>query len=218
MTTPFRHSRLNFGRNLQRSAFALGLVFALTTVSPLPARAQTYTVLHSFNLISTDGARPYAGLTADRAGNLYGTTAAGGPHHAGEVFKMMKLGQSWILNPIYEFTDGSDGAEPQEEVTFAPDGALYGNNSAGGQFGGGTIFKVQPPARAVGFALGGWTETSLYQFAFEQNLYGSPLTFDSAGNMYGSTAHWSGNDKGAVYQLIRNGHGWNLNVIYQFSG
>ncbi|MGC2110163.1 MAG: choice-of-anchor tandem repeat GloVer-containing protein, partial [Candidatus Korobacteraceae bacterium] len=77
---------------------------------------------------------------------------------------------------------------------------------------------VQPPARAVGFALGGWTETSLYQFAFEQNLYGSPLTFDSAGNMYGSTAHWSGNDKGAVYQLARNGNGWNVNVIYQFSG
>ena len=76
------------------------------------------------------------------------------------------------------------------------------------------IFKVQPPARA----LGEWTETSLYSFAFQQNQYGSPLTFDSAGNLYGTVAHWSGNDHGAVYQLVPNGNSWNLNVIYQFAG
>jgi uncharacterized repeat protein (TIGR03803 family) len=42
-----------------------GTVFQLDT-------SGTVTVLHSFN--GSDGEAPYAGLTADAAGNLYGTT------------------------------------------------------------------------------------------------------------------------------------------------
>ena len=35
-------------------------------------------MLHSFSATGSDGANPYAGLIADAAGNLYGTTAFGG--------------------------------------------------------------------------------------------------------------------------------------------
>jgi uncharacterized repeat protein (TIGR03803 family) len=45
-------------------------------------------VIHSF--ARHDGADPQAGLTADKAGNLYGTTSAGGGHNAGTVFKIAK--------------------------------------------------------------------------------------------------------------------------------
>ncbi len=41
------------------------------------AQAQTLTVLHNFSG-GGDGAYPVSGLTMDRAGNLYGTTANGG--------------------------------------------------------------------------------------------------------------------------------------------
>jgi len=45
-----------------------------------------FTVLHTFT--GTDGAYPYAGLVADTAGNLYGTTSAGGTLGYGVVFKL----------------------------------------------------------------------------------------------------------------------------------
>ena len=199
--------------NSRFCSLALGAILGMLSLLQ-PAQAQTYTVLHSFDLLGTDGARPDDGLISDRAGNLYGTTAAGGRNHGGTVFKMVHIGQSWMLNTLYDFTDGSDGASPDVRVTFGPDGALYGTNTVAGEFNGGVLFKLQVPARA----LGEWTETSLYAYAFEQNEYGSPLTFDSSGNLYGAVAHWSGNDRGAVYQVVRNGNNWSLNVIYQFAG
>ena len=51
------------------------LVAVMTTVES--ASAQTFSVLHNFTGFQ-DGATPYAGVTIDAAGNLYGTTAAGG--------------------------------------------------------------------------------------------------------------------------------------------
>jgi uncharacterized repeat protein (TIGR03803 family) len=46
------------------------------------------TVLHSFNENGRDGYSPYAGLMMDAAGNLYGTTNAGGIHGWGTVFEI----------------------------------------------------------------------------------------------------------------------------------
>ena len=46
------------------------------------------TVLHNFDNNGTDGAYPYAGLVFDTAGNLYGTTYAGGSYGVGTVFEL----------------------------------------------------------------------------------------------------------------------------------
>ena len=46
----------------------------------------TYTVLHQFT--GFDGAQPDANMILDEKGNLYGTTAVGGPGGAGVVFKI----------------------------------------------------------------------------------------------------------------------------------
>jgi uncharacterized repeat protein (TIGR03803 family) len=50
----------------------------------------TETVLHSFT--GSDGAFPVAGLIADFAGNLYGTTQSGGAAGKGVVFKLSGTG------------------------------------------------------------------------------------------------------------------------------
>jgi hypothetical protein len=52
-----------------------GIVFELM---PKAGGGWKEKVLHSFNNNGTDGYSPYAGLTFDAAGNLYGTTEAGG--------------------------------------------------------------------------------------------------------------------------------------------
>ena len=62
------------------SSFLYGTVFKLDT-------SNNETVLHSFTN-TPDGAGPLAGLIMDKAGNLYGTTKAGGSSSHGTVFKL----------------------------------------------------------------------------------------------------------------------------------
>jgi len=53
------------------------LTLALIIVGSTGSQAQTYTVVHNFTG-GGDGAAPYATLTFDAGGSLYGTTASGG--------------------------------------------------------------------------------------------------------------------------------------------
>ena len=57
-----------------------------------PRPRESETVLHSFTGGSSDGADPRAGLIADRAGNLYGTTLGGGASGNGVVFELTGTG------------------------------------------------------------------------------------------------------------------------------
>src|SRR5690348_4617030 len=75
--------------------------------------AQTVTVLHTFTG-GLDGGQPGAGLSIDRAGNLYGTTSIGGLRRGcdgngcGTVYKLARRGSGWILTSLYRFTGGGD--------------------------------------------------------------------------------------------------------------
>jgi uncharacterized repeat protein (TIGR03803 family) len=64
-----------------------GTVFEL---KPQASGAWTEVLLHNFNDNGKDGSSPYPGgpLIFDRAGNLYGTTVAGGTDGAGTVFEV----------------------------------------------------------------------------------------------------------------------------------
>jgi hypothetical protein len=61
-----------------------GTVFEL--VAPAGKAAYKEKVLWSFNV--TDGTYPYASLTLDGAGNIYGTTWEGGSNEDGVVFEV----------------------------------------------------------------------------------------------------------------------------------
>ena len=59
-----------------------------------------------------DGAFPLAGLIFDSKGALYGTTASGGPHFTGTVFKLkppVPPATQWTERLLYIFKVGSDG-------------------------------------------------------------------------------------------------------------
>ena len=49
-------------------------------------------VLHSFANDRVDGNNPYSSLIFDAAGNLYGTTWAGGAYNYGTVFELTPAG------------------------------------------------------------------------------------------------------------------------------
>jgi len=192
------------------------LVAALVATS---AAAQTFQVIHNFSG-GGDGANPQTGFSIDAAGNLYGTTFDGGAGF-GTVFKLKRSGESWVLTPLYTFRGGNDGAFPKGRVIIASDGTLYGTTVDGGgngcaTLGCGTVYRLQPTASRPSSALSPWTETVIYRFT-GTNDGANPsgeLTFDSAGNLYGTAESGGQNGAGVVYKLTRSGGGWTQSVIY----
>src|SRR5271167_2606724 len=125
----------------------LALFLAMTLVTAKSAQAQTFTVLHQFTG-GPDGKTPYSGLTLDRAGNVYGTTAYGANGNClagcGTVFRISRAG---VLTTLFRF-NGQDGETPEANVTVASDGTLYGTTEFGGANGTGNVYRLQPPARS----------------------------------------------------------------------
>ena len=83
--------------HLARGFAALCAALAMAAAGSASA-APIETVLHFFAGGSSDGAFPGAGLIADRAGNLYGTTRFGGASNAGVVFKLSPGGTETVLH------------------------------------------------------------------------------------------------------------------------
>lgn len=225
----FRSSRDHFARS-GAAALASAIVFAFVIVTTPAMQAQTYTVIHSFTA-QGDGAYPYAGVTIDAAGNLYGTTSSSGPGEHGTVFKLKHSGSGWVLNTLYSFAAGSDGDSPQGRVALARDGTLYGTTIQGGgsgclSFGCGTVFHLTPTPTAPKSALAPWHETVTYSFSGANgfNPQGD-LTFDQAGNIYGTTMQGgvTGGGEcpygcGVIYELTPSGSGWTGTVLYAAQG
>jgi uncharacterized repeat protein (TIGR03803 family) len=241
MHSKSRFQNLIFGPSFSPTSAALAimltllfliLLLLLMNLTALPAQAQSYLVLYTFTG-GADGAGPYAGLTRDRAGNLYGTAQGGGAYGNGKVFKLTPKGKGWVFSPLYSFRGGTDGASPSARVIFGPDGSLYGTTSKGGLqqcISGnqtcGTVFKLQPPPTACKTALCPWTETVLYRFTGGSDGYwpaNGALFFDQSGILYGTATFGggslcSGNGCGTVFSLTPSQGGWTFKVIYSFMG
>jgi uncharacterized repeat protein (TIGR03803 family) len=162
---------------------------------------------------SPDGAVPYAGLIFDNAGNLYGTTTAGGTSGRGTVFELSPNGGGgWTEQVLYSFTGGSDGSFPTGGLTFDPAGNLYGSTNKGGSGGGGTVFKLTPSG-------GGWSYSLVKSFTGSSGCGPfANLAFDGAGNLYGTTLCDGANNAGNVFKLTPSGGGWTYSSLHDFTG
>jgi len=118
-----------------------GTVFELT---PTGDGNWTETLLHTFGG-GTDGANPAAGLIFDAAGNLYGTTGAGGNYGYGygTVFELMPNGSGgWTEQILYNFRNSPDGNDPDTPLVLDSAGNIYGATGGGGTYGYGTVFEL----------------------------------------------------------------------------
>ncbi len=199
-------------------------------MSALPA--SSFSTLYSFPG-GLNGSTPWAGVTLDPSGNLYGTTSAGGLGY-GTAFKLKRAISGWTFNPLYQFQGGNDGAIPRAGVVLGPDGTLYGTTTVGGGsgcspyfHGCGTVFNLKPAPTFCKTALCGWDETVIHRFSEGDGAipgYGN-LTFDSEGNIYGTTQYGGSRGGcyyqtyacGTVFEMTRSGGSWNENVLYNFA-
>jgi hypothetical protein len=198
-----------------------GIVFELT---PGAHGQWTENILHNFDNVGTDGLYPYAGLISDKAENLYGTTTGGGSNQSGTVFELVKGSNGqWTEKVLYSFKGGTDGLGPYGGLIFDKAGNLYGTTSYYGAYGGGTVFEL------VRGSNGQWTEKVLHSFNYnDKDGYDSVagLTFDKAGNLYGTTQYGGtgqcmGSGRvvgcGTVFELKPGAHGkWTEKVLHSF--
>jgi uncharacterized repeat protein (TIGR03803 family) len=156
----------------------------------------TESILYSFTGES-DGASPYAGVTMDGSGKLYGTSLYC-------VFELKPMsGSGWRFSVLHDLrgTNG-DGLSSYSGVVIDKEGNLYGTTRQGGVGcnypGCGIAFKLAPQPD------GSWKETILHDFesADDGSYSGAGLTLDQAGNLYGTTSFGGGEfGYGTVFEI-----------------
>ena len=208
-----------YGTTSVGGSVASGTVFEL---SPSVGGTWTETILYNFcsQANCLDGAYP-AGLVFDQVATCTDRPCKVGvssiwalslnsPRHLPPVTRGRKpcCGRSY---------DG-DGCFPRK-VIFGGAGHLYGTTGACGvgPHPSGTVFELSPPSG------GAWTETLLYTFngTNKVNPYGSDpvggVTFDNAGNIYGTTSFGGKLFGGTVYELTPTSSGpWTETVLHAF--
>ena len=119
---------------------------------------------------------------------------------------------------LHNFAGGAYSEFPYGGLVFDSSGNAYGTASGGG-LGYGTIYELKP-------SQSGWIANILYSFDNVSGAYPSgPLILDAAGNLYG-IATYGGIEAGVckttgcgtIFELQRVSGGWNLVVLYKFSG
>lgn len=131
-----------YGTTESGGSFSLGNVFEL---SPTQGGGWTEKELYAFGTTPGDGAEPFATLTLDAAGNLYGTTSYGGGGFGGTVFEVSPVGGGqWTNTTLYSFSSGLNGSTPFAPVILDGAGNLYGTTEFGGGSNAGVVFELTP--------------------------------------------------------------------------
>jgi uncharacterized repeat protein (TIGR03803 family) len=185
------------------------------------SQAQTYNVLYAFRG-QGDGYQPYAGLTMDAAGRLYGTTSDY-PNGTGTAFELAPRNGGWLFTTLVNF-NAQTGDQPYGAVVFGPGGALYGTTVHGGQLGPGcdqfvgcgTVYRLTPPISSCRFVPCMWHLTTLHAFEGTDGSYPQMVNpvFDARRNLYGTTIA-GGFGAGTVFKVTPSGQ-WTL--VHSFTG
>ncbi len=138
-------------REYQRSLYGTAWDYGVNgegTVWRYDLRSGAFSVLHSFS--GPDGGGPYGGVACQAtkktvcAGNLFGTTVAGGNNgcdgDCGTVWKITTDGKFTMLHKF----SGSDGGRLYGRPFVDGSGNVYGTTWEGGSSGYGTVWKITP--------------------------------------------------------------------------
>jgi len=213
-----------------RSALCTASVLSMAAVAS-DASASTYRVLYSFchdgKFVCADGKAPAANLVSDSAGNLYGTTSAGGDTGNGVIFELARSGNRYKYQVLHSFDGNLEGGVPVTALILDTAGNLYGTAVSGGANFGGTAFELMPNADHTQ-----WTYSVLINFCsapgagcIQGQVPESALTYagassgqpyDGTSTLYGTVQQGGANGGGAVYSLTPSGGSWTGALVYSF--
>jgi len=198
----FASGPLLLGRNGNLYGNTYSISFQLT---PQPDGRWKETILHTFT--SGDGS-PWGAFIFDEAGNLYGTTVAGGG-----VFELTSIGGTWNFSVLY-----THGAGPGLLMDRA--GNLYGSIGPGNYFGIGAIGELSHGSTT-------WTYTDLFNFNPKVGYAPpAPPIWDGKGNMFGAAedggisqpACWTSSGCGVIFKMMPSGDGtWTYHILHRFA-
>jgi uncharacterized repeat protein (TIGR03803 family) len=186
------------------------------------AWAQNLTALYTFNG-GKDGYGPLGPIVVDSAGNIYGTTQAGGVHSGGTVYELTPSGNGWTQTILHSFSSACehgnvhpDGCVPSGLIADAA-GNLYGATWGGGPYNGGVVFELtKNPKTKLG-----WTYHIIWDIGAPQfaDYCNCAITFDSHGNLFGVAQGGPGTwNRGEVFELSHVHGKWTQTALYYFNG
>jgi uncharacterized repeat protein (TIGR03803 family) len=187
-----------------------GTIFIMTP-SKTDQTGYTKTTLYSFSG-GSDGSSPYNGLTADGAGNFYGTTNTGGTANAGTIYKLSPPanGGTWTLTTLHEFVATDGTGTPNSALTVGANGILYGSAIAGK----GAVYAFDPAG------VNGGSLSVIYNFQGLNDGYGpyGGVSLTASGDLVGTTFYAGADAAGAIYQLTPTGSKWHEKTVAYFDG
>ncbi|HEY2588598.1 MAG TPA: choice-of-anchor tandem repeat GloVer-containing protein, partial [Tepidisphaeraceae bacterium] len=180
-------------------ADADGNLFATTSAGGSHGAGTVFEIAHGSNVITalasfngSNGAIPYAGVTLDPSGDIFGTTFQGGAYNDGTVFEIAK--GSNAITTLGSFNYYTSGANPSGEVVLDGSGNLYGTTTAGGASYDGTVFEI---------ASGSTTFTTIT--SLNSNTGSGPedgVTLDGLGDLYGTTSQGGAYECGTAFEIV----------------
>ena len=123
---------------------------------------------------------------------MYGATFGGGANSIGAVYKVSPSGGT--IDVVNSFDVINTGGLSYAPLIQLPDGLLYGTTFAGGAFGGGTVFAIDPIS-------GAFTIVASLDTATTGSGPQGGLLLGSDGNLYGMTTQGPSGSLGTIFVL-----------------
>ncbi len=159
--------------NLFGTTYSGGTKFG-GTIFKYDTASNTFTTL--VDIDQSAAASPFAGVTLDGQGHLFGTTVANGAKGYGTVFEYTLTSKQFTILASF----GGNAGHPQGKVALDGLGHIYGITTQGGASGYGTVFQYTLATHAL---------KTLVSFNNVNGAYPrGGLVSDGAGAVYGTTA------------------------------
>lgn len=165
----------------------LGGASDVGTVFEVAAGSGVITTLASFN--RADGALPASPLLIDSAGDLFGSTAAGGAHGQGTVYEIPAGGGITTLASF----NGINGSNPIGPLVMDADGNLFGAAHVRAGAGNGNVYEI---------AQGSGTVTPLASFSGPNGGIPQGLAIGPSGALFGAAQGGGINGFGTIFRVV----------------
>jgi uncharacterized repeat protein (TIGR03803 family) len=175
------------------------------------SRSGAFKVIHRFGDVPGGGASPYGRLMQAADGSLFGTTKSTFADHSGcgTIFRIDPDGRYSL---VLQLPDGHYGVcTPYAGLTEGQDGWLYGTSYGGGEYGGGTVYRIS--AAGVVEIVHSFRRNS----AHDGHSPATPVLFGANGALYGTTYRGGVRNRegaGTVYRITPDG---SFTILHAFS-